>query len=98
MSEIKGIEIEELKQRVAELERQEIQHRRQVVGPRGPQGPVGPQGLQGEKGEPGQQGEPGKDGQDGVTPTKDTLENMMLALLQEYGVLDERNVPYGPQR
>ena len=57
-------------------------------------------GLKGDTGAQGPTGASGRDGRDGKdarTLTKDELENLMLTLLQEYGVLDERNVPYaGP--
>jgi hypothetical protein len=101
LAEVTRAEVENLKQRVHELEQAEIQLRRQAVGPRGPQGPTGPAGLKGDTGAQGATGASGRDGangRDGVTPTEDTLAALVLQLLQEYGVLNERNVPYaGPQ-
>ena len=100
-AEITRAELEDMKQRLDALEQAEISLRRQAVGPRGPQGPAGPTGPKGDTGAQGETGAPGRDGRDGTngqTPTKDALENVMLALLREYGLLDERNVPYaGPQ-
>jgi hypothetical protein len=100
-AEVTRVEVEDLKQRVQKVEQAEIQLRRQAVGPRGPQGPAGPSGLKGDTGPLGQTGAPGRDGTNGangVTPTKDELAALVLELLQEYGVLNERNVPYaGPQ-
>jgi hypothetical protein len=103
MSEVKQAEItrgevEDLKQRVHQVEQAEIQLRRQAVGPRGPQGPAGPAGVTGDTGAQGPTGASGRDGRDGVSPSKDALSALVLELLQEYGVLNERNVPYaGPQ-
>jgi hypothetical protein len=100
-AEVTRAEVDDLKQRVHELEQAEIQLRRQAVGPRGPQGPAGPAGLKGDTGPQGPTGAPGRDGangSNGVTPARTTLEALVLELLQEYGVLNERNVPYaGPQ-
>jgi hypothetical protein len=101
LAEVTRAEVEDLKQRVHELEQAEIQLLRQAVGPRGRQGPAGHVGLQGKKGDVGPQGPigaPGRHGRDGVTPSKNALEALVLELLEEYGVLNERNVPYaGPQ-
>ena len=105
MSELKQAdvaraEVEDLKQRANELEQAEIQLRRQAVGARGPQGTAGPAGAKGDKGAQGPTGTPGRDGrdgQDGRTPSKDTLESMVIELLHEYHVLDENACPYaGP--
>jgi len=100
-------QLEDLKKRVAELERAEIQLRIQSVGPRGPIGPSGPVGQQGERGATGTTGVQGGAGRDGVngrdgangrTPGKDELESMVVTLLNEYHVLDpESGLPYaGP--
>jgi hypothetical protein len=100
-AEVTRAEVEDLKQRVHQVEQAEIQLRRQAVGPRGPQGPTGPAGLKGDTGAQGATGASGRDGangRDGATPAKTTLEAIVLELLQEYGVLNERNVPFaGPQ-
>jgi hypothetical protein len=97
MSDVIQQQLEDLKQRVADLEKAEIQLRIQSVGPRGPIGPAGPAGK---RGEPGQSitGPTGPAGRDGVTPTKDTLESVVVTLLNEYHVLDsESGLPYaGP--
>jgi hypothetical protein len=100
-AEVTRAEVEDLKQRVHQVEQAEIHLRRQAVGPRGPQGPTGPAGLKGDTGAQGPTGASGRagvNGSDGVTPSKDALAALVLELLQEYGVLNERNVPYaGPQ-
>jgi len=100
-AEVTRAEVEDLKQRVHKVEQAEIQLRHQAVGPRGPQGPAGPAGLKGDTGAQGPTGASGRDGangSNGVTPDKDALAALVLELLQEYGVLNERNIPYaGPQ-
>jgi hypothetical protein len=58
-AEVTRVEIEDLKQRVHEVEQAEIQLRRQAVGPRGPQGPTG---LKGDAGPQGPTGASGRDG------------------------------------
>lgn len=99
-------QLEDLKKRVAELEKAEIQLRIQSVGPRGPIGPAGhagERGLTGATGGPGPRGNDGRDGRDGRdgingrNPGKDELASLVLFLLNEYHVLDEENCPYaGP--
>jgi hypothetical protein len=79
MSEVQA-ELEDLKQRMADLEKAEIKLRIQSVGPRGPIGPSGPSGPQGsvgqgERGRDGRDGTNGRNGRDGETPSKDTLES-----------------------
>jgi Collagen triple helix repeat (20 copies) len=100
-AEVTRSEVEDLKQRVHAVEQAEIKLRHQAVGPRGPQGPTGPAGLKGDTGAQGPSGASGRNGangSDGVTPSKDSLEALVLELLQEYGVLNDRNIPYaGPQ-
>lgn len=99
MSEIHE-QLEDLKKRVADLEKAEIKLRVQSVGPRGPIGPAGHIGERGETGREGQKGEPGRDGKngrDGETPTKETLESIVALILQDYHVVDADMNPYaGP--
>jgi|HubBroStandDraft_4_1064222.scaffolds.fasta_scaffold144599_1 hypothetical protein len=101
MSEVQA-ELEDLKQRMADLEKAEIKLRIQSVGPRGPIGPSGPSGPQGsvgqgERGRDGRDGTNGRNGRDGETPSKDTLESIVVTLLTEYHVLDGDSNPYaGP--
>ena len=99
MTEIQA-QLEELKRRVADLEAAEIKLRIQSVGPRGPIGPAGHGGERGPVGERGPQGArglDGRDGRDGVTPDKDTLESILVTLLNEYHLLDESGLPHaGP--
>ena len=94
-------QLEDLKKRVADLEKAEIKLRVQSVGPRGPIGPSGHVGQQGEcgvQGDPGPAGRDGKNGVDGRTPGKDELETIVVTLFEEYHVLDsETGLPYaGP--
>jgi len=93
-------QLEDIKKRLADLEKAEIQLRIQSVGPRGPIGPAGVIGQQGERGYTGNTGEcgrDGKDGRDGVTPSKETFESTVVSLLHEYHVLDADSLPYsGP--
>ena len=98
MSESDAVQqqLEDLKQRVADLEKAETRLRLRAVGPRGPIGPAGPS-VKGERGERGQQGETGRAGRDGVdgrTPGKDELESMVVTLLNEYHVLDADGLPH----
>jgi hypothetical protein len=95
MSEVQE-QLEDLKKRVAELEKVELKLRVQSVGPRGPQGPAGPKGERGEQGQ-SITGPAGRNGRDGVTPNKETIESMVVSLLTEYHVLDADGLPYaGP--
>ena len=103
MSETDAVQaqLEDLKKRVADLEKAEIKLRIQSVGPRGPMGPPGFLGAKGEQGERGYQGETGRagrDGSDGLTPGKDQIETAVVTLLHEYHVLDpESGLPHaGP--
>ncbi len=107
MSEVSAVQfqaqLEDLKQRVADLEKAEIKLRIQSVGPRGQIGPAGPQGLQGERGPQGDRGRDGINGQNGAngrngdTPTKGTIESIVATLLTECHVLDANALPYaGP--
>ncbi len=100
MSSAVEAQLEDLRKRVADLEKAEIRLRIQSVGPRGPIGPAGPYGQQGERGPQGPTGAPGRDGRDGrdgVTPDKGTLESIVVTLLTEYHVLDSDALPYtGP--
>ena len=90
-------QLEDLKKRVADLEKAEIKLRIQSIGPRGPIGPAGPAGLKGDTGAQGPTGTPGRDGRDGVTPTQETLESIVAQILTEYHVLDADGLPYaGP--
>lgn len=98
MSEAIQQQLEDLKKRVADLEKAEIKLRIQSVGPRGPIGPAGPS-ITGPKGDKGDSivGAAGRDGKDGVTPSKETLETIVVQILNEYHVLDENALPYaGP--
>lgn len=100
MSQEMQAQLEDLKKRLADLEKAEIQLRIQSVGPRGPIGPPGHAGPQGEQGRQGAKGEPGRDGRDGRdgdTPSKETPESIVATLLTEYHVLDSDGLPYaGP--
>ncbi len=101
MTEVIQQQLEDLKMRMADLEKAEIKLRIQAVGPRGPMGPPGfhsnVPGPPGEKGQTGAPGRDGRDGQDGNTPSKESLESIVVQLLQEYHVLDENALPYnGP--
>jgi len=103
MSDAIQKQLEDLKQRVADLEAAEIKLRIQSVGPRGPQGApgrIGERGETGRTGDPGPAGRDGRDGRDGVdgrTPGKDELESIVATLLTEYHVLDGDGLPYaGP--
>jgi hypothetical protein len=100
MSEVIQQQLEDIKKRVADLEKAEIQLRIQSVGPRGPIGPsghIGQRGETGPTGNPGPAGRDGRNGKDGETPTKETLESIVVSLLQEYHVLDGDALPYsGP--
>jgi Collagen triple helix repeat (20 copies) len=93
-------QLEDLKQRVADLEAAQIKLRIQSVGPRGPQGApgrIGERGETGRTGNPGPDGRDGRDGRDGDTPSKETLESIVATLLIEYHVLDGDGLPYaGP--
>lgn len=90
-------QLEDIKKRVADLEKAEIALRIQSVGPRGPQGPPGFHGQKGDQGERGPAGETGRAGRDGVTPGKDNIQIAVIELLQEYHVLGEDGLPYaGP--
>jgi hypothetical protein len=103
MSDAIQKQLEDLKQRVADLEAAEIKLRIQSVGPRGSQGTpgrIGERGETGRTGNPGPAGKDGRDGRDGVdgrTPDKDALESIIVTLLHEYHLLDENALPYaGP--
>jgi hypothetical protein len=98
MSDIQA-QLEDLKHRVAELEKAEIKLRIQSVGPRGPIGPAGPKGesFEGPAGPQGDRGRDGRNGIDGRTPSKEELESIVATLLTEYHVLDADALPYaGP--
>ena len=86
-------QLEDLKQRVADLEKAEIKLRIQSVGPRGP---IGPPGIIGERGpqgigQPGANGV-GRDGRDGKTPGKEELDSLVCQLLHDYGVLEDGGI------
>jgi hypothetical protein len=96
MNEVQ-MQLEDLKARIADLEKAEIKLRIQSVGPRGPIGPAGPKGERAEQGQPGVTGRDGRDGRNGDTPTKETIESMVVSLLIEYHALDADGLPYaGP--
>jgi hypothetical protein len=84
-------QLEDLKQRVADLEKAEIKLRIQSVGPRGPIGPAGVIGERGPQGvgQPGANGANGADGRDGKTPNKEQLDSFVCQILHDYGVLED---------
>ena len=100
MSDVQA-QLEDLKHRVAELEKAEIKLRVQSVGPRGPIGPAGPKGesIEGPVGQgtPGRDGRDGRNGVDGRTPNKEELESMLVTLLTEYHVLDSNGLPHASE-
>src|SRR5258708_39050960 len=96
-------QLEDIKSRVADLEKAEIKLRIQSVGPRGPIGPAGPAGSKGAAGPQGVPGEQGKGGSGGFygkkgvdrrggtnrpTPGRGEYESKMVPLLPETPVVD----------
>ncbi len=96
MSEVIQQQLEDLKERLDAVEKKV--ENRAAVGPRGPMGPPGFHStVPGPRGEKGDTGTSGRDGRDGDTPSKESLESIVVQLLQEYHVIDENALPYsGP--
>jgi Collagen triple helix repeat (20 copies) len=90
--------LEDLKARMAAVERAEINLRQISVGPRGPIGPAGhgaAKGDQGERGNTGSTGPQGQNGQNGLNAEIDynEVEARIIQILHDYGLVSEKVGP-----
>ena len=86
--------LEDLKARMAAVERAEINLRKISVGPRGCQGVPGLNAEKGEKGDQGNTGSPGARGENGrnglnAEIDENLIDARVIQILKDYGVISE---------